>query len=377
VIQHRESRAVVSLDRALFSQPELLAASLLARILLLFQNCDFIGRDCCAMLRPDFFIAGAPKCGTTALYTWLRAHPLVFFPKVKEPHYFCSDLVDRPDWTRDKYLQLFANAGPQQRAGEATTWNLYSSCAAERIKSFSPDARIIIMLRNPVDMVHSLHSQLIFDQREDLESFEDALDAEGDRKAGRRPPKDSRISSKMLCYRDVARFSNQVERYLDAFSRDRILVIVFDDLQERLAEVYQRALDFLQVGAVQPAVFEKVNANKVTRSRTIARLVSCPPKPLLSLARVIVPSSQLRHRFRAWLRYSNARYQPRKPIDADLRSELLAEFRPDVERLSELVGRDLTASCDTGQTSAYGAAVPPRLKRLRSATSKLGADAHA
>ncbi|NLF38083.1 sulfotransferase, partial [bacterium] len=105
------------------------------------------------MRLPDFFIVGAPKSGTTALHAYLGRHPSIFVPARKEPHFFGSDIVS-PAFVRDRdaYLSLFAGATTEARVGEASIWYLYSKRAAREIKEFNPDARIIIMLRNPVDM---------------------------------------------------------------------------------------------------------------------------------------------------------------------------------------------------------------------------------
>src|SRR6185436_3306607 len=138
-------------------------------------------------MRPDFFIVGAFKAGTTALYEYLRVHPQIFMSVPKEPMYFGADLTPRyRRMTEDEYLALFRDARPNQHAGEASPWYLYSTSAAAEINDFALDGRVIIMLRNPVDVMYSQHSQLVFNQREDLADFGAALDAEPDRLAGHR-----------------------------------------------------------------------------------------------------------------------------------------------------------------------------------------------
>ena len=106
-----------------------------------------------ASRRPNFFIVGAPKCGTTAMTTYLRDHPQIFMPLQKEPHYFAEDYpIFREVWTEKQYLHLFRSADSSHLAvGEASVWYLYSDHALPRIKAFAPDARIIVQVRNPVD----------------------------------------------------------------------------------------------------------------------------------------------------------------------------------------------------------------------------------
>src|SRR5882757_7658017 len=143
------------------------------------------------MPKPDFFIVGAPKCGTTALYRCLEAHPEIFVPERKELHHFGTDLYS-PTYVRqlDEYLSLFAAAGDAKRVGEASVWYLFSKRAATEINAFNPQASVIIMLRNPVEMLHSLHSQHLYNGTEEISDFATALNAEGDRKMGRCLPKD-------------------------------------------------------------------------------------------------------------------------------------------------------------------------------------------
>src|SRR5437667_5641216 len=102
---------------------------------------------------PNFFIVGAPRCGTTALYTYLRQHPDIFLPETKEPHYFNRDM-NSGGAIRDhkEYLSLFAGAQGRARVGEASVYYLSSAYAAREISKVCPGAKIIVMLRNPVDV---------------------------------------------------------------------------------------------------------------------------------------------------------------------------------------------------------------------------------
>src|SRR6188472_2624317 len=157
--------------------------------------------------RPDFFIVGAFKSGTTALYDYLGQHPQVFMPFHKEPLFFGDDLTRRYGrMTREQYLSLFADAGNGQRVGEASAWYLYSRCAADEIRGFAPEAQIIVMLRNPVDVMHAQHSQLLFNAAEDITDFAEALAAEPERRRGERlPPGPIRLET--LYYRESVRFA--------------------------------------------------------------------------------------------------------------------------------------------------------------------------
>jgi hypothetical protein len=292
--------------------------------------------------RPDFFIVGAFKAGTTALYEYLRAHPQIFMSVPKEPMYFGADLTPRyRRMTQDEYLALFRDAREDQRAGEASPWYLYSTSAPAEIRDFEPAARAIIMLRNPVDVMYSQHSQLVFNQREDLADFGAALDAEADRLAGRRIPRDA-IRPEALFYRKSVRFPEQVQRYLDVFGRERVHFIVFDDLVADAAGVYRSTLEFLGVDPAFPLDPTVYNPNRTARSGRMQRAIFAPPPALRGLFGRLrrIP---LLHRVRDALVSANSRPAQRQKMDPALRATLAAEFAPQVTELGEIIGRDLSA----------------------------------
>lgn len=296
------------------------------------------------MRRPDFFIVGAPKCGTTTLWEVLRSHPDVFMPgSKKEPHFFGTDL-EAPYFVRDEgeYLDLFADAGDATRAGEASPWYLYSRVAAGEIAAFRPDARIILTLRNPVDMMFSLHSQRLYNGGEDIVDFGEALAAEDDRRMGRRIP-DSPIGPKEgLLYRDVAAYSGQLQRYLAAFGPDAVHVMVFEDLRTDAAAVTRKVFSFLGVDANFTLQVPQTNPNKRARSKLIRQwLQTAPTIGGRRIGSRFLPQT-VRRRIRAWVQRMNTRHEARAPMDPQLRKRLLEEFRPEVARVSEMIGRDLS-----------------------------------
>jgi Sulfotransferase domain len=290
---------------------------------------------------PDFFIVGAPKCGTTAMYEYLRQHPAIFMPFHKEPLYFGSDLTRRYGaMSREDYLRLFSAARPDDRAGEASAWYLYSTRAAGEIAEASPSARIVAMFRDPIDVMYAQHSQLLFSEQEDIEDFATALDAEEDRAAGRRLPPGP-IRPENLLYRRMVRFAEQLERYLDRFGRDRVHTIVHDDLRADLPGEYRRLLEFLNVDPEFVPDFTPANENKRVRRRWLQRLIWNPP-----LLRPLIPAMRrfpAVHALRARLLSLNSVRAARPPMDPALRSRLRDELRPEIERLGRLIERDLSA----------------------------------
>lgn len=126
--------------------------------------------------QPSFFIVGAPKAGTTALSKYLGRHPEIFVPPRKELNYFNKGLVRvSPIKTLDEYLSFFAE-GKGKICGEASPVYLRTPNAAKEIHDFNPDAKIIIMLREPVSLLRSFHSQLLWNgNTEDIEDFQTAI----------------------------------------------------------------------------------------------------------------------------------------------------------------------------------------------------------
>jgi hypothetical protein len=296
------------------------------------------------MRKPDFFIVGAPKCGTTAMNDYLKQHPEIFIPEAKELHFFGTDLeFNRPRRTQEEYLSYFAGVKSEKRVGEASVWYLYSRNAANEMKRFSPSADIIIMLRNPVDVLYSQHSQFLYNGNEDIIDFESALNAGDDRKKGLRIPHTASFVEGLF-YRETAKYTPQIQRYLDVFDWENVHIIIFDDFKSDTAKTYRETLRFLEVSLDFQPDFEVVNPNKRVRS-IVLRYFYQPPaqtKRWLWLVKAFLMPRSVRRALRQGLKQYNTIYVPRPPLDPELRKRLQTEFAPEVERLSQLLGRDLT-----------------------------------
>jgi len=316
---------------------------------------------------PDFFIVGAPKCGTTSLHTYLAEHPAIFMAK-KEQHFFGADLADTwPQPSRQQYLASFAGSEWAERRGEASGWYLWSRDAADEIRAYEPAARIIAMVRNPVDMLPSLHSQYLHDGIEDLEDFGEALAAEEDRRIGLRIPPGNGANPWRLFYRDIVCFCDQIERYLAAFGRQQVHIVVFDDLVADPAATYRAVLTFLGVSTDFTPHFSVMNPNKHTRSRAVRRMLDEITDPKSGLRRVgtrllpvhAVRSAMLRNVVPTVTRL-NTSFAPRRDLSSDLRTRLARELAPEIERLARLLNRDLSSwSSSVVPTSAHAATHVP------------------
>jgi hypothetical protein len=292
------------------------------------------------------------KAGTTSMHNYLGQHPDIYMSPRKEPRWssFVPDLdshseADARYFTRDRdeYLGHFSGASDEKVVGESSHVYLPSTQAARLIHEFAPDARILIMLRDPVTSIHSRHQQNVWMGREDILDFASALAAESDRRAGRRLPPDTPYHAGLL-YREACTMTPQVRRYLDEFGRGRVHVALLEDLGAKPLDTYRGVLEFLGVDAgFVPAEMAVVNPNSQLRSVRFHRL-RARLWPVERKVRQIVPARAFRvlsAPFRAaW--NANKRPAPRSPMPPQLEAELTEYFAPDVASLSELVGRDLS-----------------------------------
>lgn len=296
---------------------------------------------------PNFFIVGAPKCGTTALSQYLGAHPKIFVAR-KEMHFFGADLSFGPQFyrrDRNAYLAEFNAVNDQSAAGEASVWYLFSERAAGEIKAFNPEARIIVMVREPATMLYSLYHQFRSDGNEHLTRFEDALTAENDRRAGRWFSRQTYFRQGLI-YRATARYSEQIRRYFETFGRERVQVIIYDDLLADPAAVYRNTLNFLGVSSAQGATdFGVVNGSHTARSSWLRAILQDPLTRGTAIAlRSHLPPAVFSLVQKAGMRLCelNQKVQKYPSLAPDVRIALRREFAPEVEQLSLLLGRDLT-----------------------------------
>jgi len=241
-------------------------------------------------------------------------------------------------------LGLFSDARHESVVGEASVFYLYSRSAAGSIREFEPKAKILALFRNPADWIASYHSQLLYNADEDIISLEEALYAQEDRRAGLRHP--PRLKSPhVLLYDDVCRFAEQLERYLEAFGRDRVEVVLLDDLRDSPALTYRRVLEFLEVHPEFCPRMDVVNPRKEILSTSFGRLVSKPPEYLRRAVRSVLPWS-VASRVRDLLLRLNRRTGRRKPVDESLQRTLTARYRGEIEKLAALIGQDLSMWLD-------------------------------
>lgn len=297
------------------------------------------------MAKPNLFIVGAPKCGTTALYEYLSQHPNIFMSPVKEPHFFARDLGTYPRIkTLDDYTELFAGSTAEHlRVGEASVYYLRSSTAIANIHAFNPEARIIAMFRNPVDMVYALHSQLLYVGEETERDFETAWRLQERRSRGLDLPPRSR-GAFLLQYAQFGRFGSQTERLLSIFPREQVKLILYDDFTRSTQQVYDEVVAFLGIPHDHRTEFPRVNENKQARMTWLQHFSRKPPAGLRKAFRELKETMGGRAltAVKNTIMDLNTVRTRRPPLSPALRAELADTFRNEVALLSRQLNRDLS-----------------------------------
>ena len=299
------------------------------------------------MTRPNFFIIGAPKSGTTAMAGYLGDHPGIHFCEPKEPGFFATDFPGQQLVASEAdYLALFAGgAGEETAVGEGTVWYLYSQEALANIRAFDPGARIIVMLRNPVEQVYSMHQELYHRRYETEADFTRAWALQESRRNGQNIPKYCKAAA-FLQYGRIASYAGQVERLFQVFPRDQVSIVIFDDFKTDTGAAYRELLAFLGLPDDGRAEFRPALESRRHRLHWLGTFLINQPAGLVrvkSRVKQLLGIKQLR--VREMVAKYNTVVEKRAPLPPAFRAELQDYFRADVAKLSQLLDRDLTGWC--------------------------------
>jgi hypothetical protein len=293
-------------------------------------------------VKPNFFIIGAPKAGTTALYTYLSEHPHVYMSMMKEPHFFATDFPNhraRCCSTLDDYLRLFADARPEchQAVGEASVHYIHSAEAVRNIYNFDPEAKLIAMLRHPADLIYAFHGQCVFNAIEDRADFGVAWRLQAARREGVNLPLGC-YEPAFVQYEQIGKLGRQVESVMNIFPSEQLLFILFEDFVADAPAVYQRVLNFLEIPPDARQTFQKVNESKKPRFRWLNDLAyNRPPW----MKRLYEYSGVRGYGIKGRLLRLNTKKKQRSSLPPAFRAELLGVFRQDILKLGSLLKRDL------------------------------------
>jgi hypothetical protein len=235
-------------------------------------------------------------------------------------------------------------------AGEGSVSYLYAPGAIERILHFNPDARFIVMVRNPLSMLPSYHLKMRFMLMEDKADFAKAWRLQEARARGESVPRHC-VDTRLLMYREVARFGAQVERLFDVAGRERTHVIVFDDLfRTDPLGTYRKVLQFLRVDDDGQTWFMRKNESRIYRYRWLQEwlLRTAPGGGSAKRIEQRVEQKKLRQRNgstnRSWIKslaeWNRIPAAP-APLTPEMRAVVADTLRPDIELLSRLLRRDM------------------------------------
>ncbi|MEL7075547.1 MAG: sulfotransferase [Cyanobacteria bacterium J06648_1] len=301
-------------------------------------------------MKPNLFIVGQPKSGTTALHQFLGQHPEIYMSSIKEPHFFCSDFHLESDRAYGKqrffdfrsesaYLQLFNKAKNVKIAGESSTNYLYSQVAAEKIHNFNPDAKIIIILREPARYLYSLHSHYVKFTEENEPDFLTALSLESKRREEEEFLSSRVTSPSYLYYSQRIQYYQQVKRYCDRFDPKQIKVIIFEEFKSANETIFKEVLEFLEVDSSFSPEYAAVNVNKEVKFKSINSLINNPLVKSIS-------KNLLSQEFNEFVRDNIVEkflwhQAPKAKMPAAIQAQLREQYRPEAVKISELLALDL------------------------------------
>jgi hypothetical protein len=291
---------------------------------------------------PDFLVIGAPKAGTTALHATLAGHPGLYMSPVKEPKFFLSDgpppakggpgdaLTYREHiWRRPDYEALFDPAPPGTLRGESTPLYLHDRAAMRRIRQTLPEARLILVVRDPVERAHSNWTHLWSAGLEPVGDFVRACSEE-----------ERRIAAGWASfwrYTGLGRYGEQLEYLFTLFPREQVLVLRYRLLVDQPAQTLNRICAFL---GVQPGVLTDIPRHNVTShpESTLAHRAVSVAQRAGSAVGSLIPGLTAATLTGPLERFLQRHSRERQPLSWDQRQELIPRFELDIKLLEDVLG---------------------------------------
>jgi hypothetical protein len=288
---------------------------------------------------PDFYIVGAPKCGTTAFDEYLNQHPKISMTE-KELHYWGSDIVFREGKitkkTYFKYLQKSLKQG--NLLGEGAVWYLVSKTAAQELKQFSPNAKILIFLRNPVEACYSLFYNTHFNGDDVSPTFEDALANQELRKT--QFPEFYNCPTIAFQYQSMYLYYEQVKRYFDVFGKENVKVVVFEEFLKNKQATYNEVLQFLGVES-HILDFTPINQNKEIRFVGLRKFILQPQYLVKGFFKLLIPYKPWRENIKQLLWTINSKEVKRPKMKEETQRMLQEFYEEDIFKLEQLLQKSL------------------------------------
>ena len=286
--------------------------------------------------RPNFFFVGHTRSGTTSLKEELEQHPEIYFyypkswQKPNGPFGFESSFKNE-----EEFLEEFRGV-KEKRVGQKRGDYLSCPWAAERIKKFSPNAKIIMTLRNPIDVMYSLHATMLYRETvEDIEDFGEALKMEEERKKKYGYKVIPKKYHPHMLYRETVRYSQQVKRYFELFGEENVKVTIFDEYIKNKSSILRDILKFLDVDEDFEIKHLNTNAGRKYRSRTIHSAVMTNKFGVRGVLRNIPGSAKI------YRKINNNEFK-RKTLEPSLRKSLQYDLKKEIDELSLMLKKDLS-----------------------------------
>lgn len=309
---------------------------------------------------PNFFVVGAAKSGTTTLYNFLEQHHEVYMSPIKEPHHFCKDITIenfsdeykhylstrnvnlseylKTDLTKkiwewyikdyDQYLQLFKNVKEEKMIGEISNGYLFSKVSAAEIYKTYPQAKIVMILRNPVERAYSHYLANVRDGRTTLSFKEEVLYDMNKKRKG------WCISH---CYIEMGMYYEQVKRFIDIFPNAQIKIYLNDNLRENASALGKDLFNFINVDDQTSVDFnQKQNEARMPKSAGLIKFIT-----QTGIKRKIFRALPLKMQEKIKPLFFKEGHVP--SISAEDRAWLIEIFREDILKTQTLIGRDLSS----------------------------------
>jgi len=288
------------------------------------------------MTMPNFLIIGAMKSGTTALYYYLEQHPEIYMSPVKEPNFFSpQEQENAADAVTNigTYQHLFRGGSGKKAIGEASHSCLYEPRAAAEIRRYVPEAKLIAILRNPIDRAYSHFLHMVRSGTEPLDDFAQALREE-----------EVGIHKERTFQDYIGRglYYNQLKRYFGTFPQEQVRVYLYEDLSGAPISTVQDAFRFLKVDdSFVPDVSLRRNVSGQPKYKTLDGLLR-RQSPIKHAAKIYLPARMRWRLSKAFDDLKTRNLVEPPPVQSEVRRQLIRVYREDILRVQELIQRDLS-----------------------------------
>ncbi len=306
-------------------------------------------RENCNKRKVNFFMVGAAKCGTTSMFRYLLQHPDVTWGEIKEPEFFSTKYVNLPhkgpkakefDEVRtyriEDYEFLYRNVGAEKIIGDASTTYIYHEQCADDIKKYNPDAKILIMLRNPAVRAFSAYMHMKRDQCE-KESFLDVYNQSNER------VKMNYVG--LFDYAGRSLYADRVEHYINIFGKDKVKVIVLEEFEKDKDKVMDELCDFLEISHFKFDLSRNYNVSGESLNKRKTRMI----ENMHMIFNQLIPK-RIRYRIPQNLRWGIREFFYKKgrgdnivkvQMTDDERKIILSNYLEDIKKLEIVLGRKL------------------------------------